>query len=91
MKISASVTLEIQFKRFKTKTSEGSETATHRKKYSAKTAAPNPVSSNQMIFFFLSFDLDFMAFQEYFTYIELIVHRRWAKARVPNETPPDLP
>ena len=30
-------------------------------------------------------------FQEYFTYIEPIVHRRWAKTREPGEKPPDHP
>ena len=30
-------------------------------------------------------------FQEYFTYIEPIVHRRWAKTGVPGEKPPDHP
>ena len=30
-------------------------------------------------------------FQEYFTYIEPIVHRRWAKTGEPGEKPPDHP
>ena len=30
-------------------------------------------------------------FQEYFTYIELIVNQRWAKTGVPREKAPDLP
>ena len=30
-------------------------------------------------------------FQEYFTYIEPIVHRRWAKTGEPGEKPPDYP
>ena len=30
-------------------------------------------------------------FQEYFTYIEPIVHRRWAKTGVPGEKSPDHP
>ena len=28
-------------------------------------------------------------FQEYFTYIEPIVHQTWAKTRGPGEKPPD--
>ena len=38
-------------------------------------------------FFFLIWVLQ--PFQEYFTYIELIVHQRWAKTREPGEKPPD--
>ena len=30
-------------------------------------------------------------FQEYFTYIEPIVHQRWAKTGEPREKPPDHP
>ena len=30
-------------------------------------------------------------FQEYFTYIEPVVHRRWAKTGEPGEKPPDHP
>ena len=30
-------------------------------------------------------------FQEYFTYIKLIVNQKWAKTGVPGEKPPDLP
>ena len=30
-------------------------------------------------------------FQEYFTYIEPIVHQRWAKTGEPGEKPPDHP
>ena len=40
-------------------------------------------------FFFLIWVL--RPFQEYFTYIEPIVHRRWAKTGVPGEKPPDHP
>ena len=32
------------------------------------------------------FDLGFKAFEEYFTYIELIVHQRWAKTENPGKT-----
>ena len=39
------------------------------------------------LFFFLIWVL--RPFQEYFTYIEPIVHRRWAKTGVPGEKPPD--
>ena len=44
-------------------------------------------------FFFFFFFLIWVLrpFQEYFTYIELIVHRRWAKTGVPGEKPPDHP
>ena len=38
-------------------------------------------------FFFLIWVL--RPFQEYFTYIEPIVHRRWAKTGEPGEKPPD--
>ena len=40
-------------------------------------------------FFFLIWVL--RPFQEYFTYIEPIVHRRWAKTGEPGEKPPDHP
>ena len=40
-------------------------------------------------FFFLIWIL--RPFQEYFTYIEPIVHRRWAKTGEPGEKPPDHP
>ena len=42
-----------------------------------------------ILFFFLIWVLQ--AFQEYFTYIEPIVHQRWAKTREPGEKPPDHP
>ena len=41
------------------------------------------------VFFFLIWVL--RPFQEYFTYIEPIVHRRWAKTGEPGEKPPDHP
>ena len=42
--------------------------------------------------FFFLFDLgQIRPFQEYFTYIEPIVHQRWAKTREPGEKPPDHP
>ena len=40
-------------------------------------------------FFFLIWVL--RPFQEYFTFIEPIVHRRWAKTGEPGEKPPDHP
>ena len=44
-------------------------------------------------FFFFFFFLIWVLrpFQEYFTYIEPIVYRRWAKTGVPGEKPPDHP
>ena len=44
-------------------------------------------------FFFFFFFLIWVLrpFQEYFTYIEPIVHRRWAKTGEPGEKPPDHP
>ena len=39
------------------------------------------------IFFFLIWVL--WPFQEYFTYTEPIIHRRWVKTREPREKPPD--
>ena len=46
-----------------------------------------------LIFFFFFFFLIWVLrpFQEYFTYIEPIVHRRWAKTGEPGEKPPDHP
>ena len=41
------------------------------------------------IIFFLIWVL--RPFQEYFTYIEPTVHRRWAKTGEPGEKPPDHP
>ena len=41
--------------------------------------------------FFFFFIWVLRPFQEYFTYIELIVHRRWAKTGEPGEKPPDQP
>ena len=48
------------------------------------------------IFFFFFFFFFFWIwvlrpFQEYFTYIEPIVHRKWAKTGEPGEKPPDHP
>ena len=45
------------------------------------------------IFFFFFFFLIWVLrpFQEYFTYIERIVHRRWAKTGEPGEKTPDYP
>ena len=42
-------------------------------------------------FFFFFFIWVLRPFQEYFTYIEPIVHRRWAKTGEPGEKPPDHP
>ena len=47
------------------------------------------VVGTHLNFFFLIWVL--RPFQEYFTYIEPIVHRRWAKTGVPGEKPPDHP
>ena len=46
-----------------------------------------------LFFFFFFFFLIWVLrpFQEYFTYIEPIVHRRWAKTGEPGEKPPDHP
>ena len=46
-----------------------------------------------VFFFFFFFFLIWVLrpFQEYFTYIEPIVHRRWAKTGEPGEKPPDHP
>ena len=44
---------------------------------------------NDFLFFFLIWVL--RPFQECFTYIEPIVHRRWAKTGEPREKPPDHP
>ena len=44
---------------------------------------------SHIFFFFLIWVL--RPFQEYFTYIEPIVHRRWAKTGEPGEKPPDHP
>ena len=43
------------------------------------------------VFFFFFLIWVLRPFQEYFTYIEPIVHRRWAKTGVPGEKPPDHP
>ena len=50
-------------------------------------------STNENFFFFFFFFLIWvlLPFQEYFTYIEPIVHRRWAKTGEPGEKPPDHP
>ena len=52
------------------------------------------ISQNYQVlkpFFFFFFFLIWVLrpFQEYFTYIEPIVHRRWAKTGEPGEKPPD--
>ena len=54
------------------------------------------VSSQISLFFFFFFFFFFLIwvlwpFQEYFTYIEPIVHQRWVKTREPGENPPDHP
>ena len=41
--------------------------------------------------FFFFFIWVLRPFQEYFTYIEPIVHQRWAKTGEPGEKPPDHP
>ena len=48
---------------------------------------------DDFFFFFFFFFLIWVLclFQEYFTYIEPIVHQRWAKTGVPGEKPPDHP
>ena len=47
---------------------------------------------NRPVFFlFFFFIWVLRPFQEYFTYIEPIVHRRWAKTGEPGEKPPDHP
>ena len=48
-------------------------------------------SSGECVYLFFFFDLGFTDFQEYFTYIEPIVHQRWAKTGEPGEKPPDHP
>ena len=55
-----------------------------------------PASSEKLpyyIFFFFFFFLIWVLrpFQVYFTYIEPIIHRRWAKTGEPGEKPPDHP
>ena len=47
------------------------------------------IHHGSFFFFFLIWVL--RPFQEYFTYIEPIVHRRWAKTGEPGEKPPDHP
>ena len=42
-----------------------------------------------LCFFFLFFIWVLWPFHEYFTYIESIVHQRWAKTGEPREKPPD--
>ena len=55
------------------------------------------INENKSIYFFFLFFFFFFLiwvlrpFQEYFTYIEPIVHRRWAKTGEPGEKPPDHP
>ena len=43
------------------------------------------------LFFFAGVGAVYGPFQEYFTYIELIVLQRWAKTGEPGEKPPDHP
>ena len=47
--------------------------------------------SAEFLFFCFFFIWVLCLFQEYFTYIEPIVHQRWAKTGVPGEKPPDHP
>ena len=49
------------------------------------------VSYRRIYIFFLFFIFIWVLrpFQEYFTYIEPIVHQRWAKTGEPGEKPPD--
>ena len=47
--------------------------------------------TRQFFFFFFFLIWVLRPFQEYFTYIEPIVHRRWAKTGEPGEKPPDHP
>ena len=59
-------------------------------------ALPNPPEDlikrlDFFFFFFFFFIWVLRPFQEYFTYIEPIVHRRWAKTGEPGEKPPDHP
>ena len=51
----------------------------------------NICQSDQTLFFFFFLIWVLRPFQEYFTYIEPIVHRRWAKTGEPGEKPPDHP
>ena len=55
---------------------------------SAKTV--NEMTRNKLFFFFFLIWV-LQPFQEYFTYIKPIVHRRWAKTGGPGEKPPDHP
>ena len=48
-------------------------------------------SMQHFFFFFFFLIWVLQPFQEYFTYIEPIVHRRWVKTGVPREKPPDHP
>ena len=50
-----------------------------------------PAESWVDFFFFFFWIWVLRPFQEYFTYIEPIVHRRWAKTGEPGEKPPDHP
>ena len=52
---------------------------------------PGLQSYNGVDFFFFFLIWVLRPFQEYFTYIEPIVHRRWAKTGEPGEKPPDHP
>ena len=55
------------------------------------TQAPWRGTSYVFLFFFVFFYLGLRPFQEYFTYIKLIVDQRWAKTREPGDKPPDHP
>ena len=46
---------------------------------------------HQFFLFLFFFIWVLRPFQEYFTYIKPIVHRRWAKTGEPGEKPPDHP
>ena len=43
------------------------------------------------LFYFFFFIWVLQPFQEYFTYINPIIHQRWAKTGEPGEKPPDHP
>ena len=63
---------------------------------SQEYSCANLVKIHSFLLFFFFFFFFFLIwvlrpFQEYFTYIEPIVHRRWAKTGVPGEKPPDHP
>ena len=47
------------------------------------------IAPDKVFFFFFFFIWVLWPFQEYFTYIEPIIHQRWAKTGEPGEKPPD--